>query len=337
MILVTGGTGLLGSHLLLELVKRGERIRALRRKSSDMNAFHRLIKMNNQDDSFIEWVDGDITDIDSIESPFENITHVYHCAAMISFDPRDAKKMREVNVEGTANVVNACLHSNVQKLCYASSVAALGRNTADGAIDENTHWQTSTDNSNYSISKYGAEREVWRGIAEGLNAVIVNPSIILGAGDNKRGSNKMFQQVWKGLRFFTRGITGFVDVRDVAKIMILLMESDINAERFLINSGSISYENFFKKIAVLLNKKPPAIYANPFLSELAWRWEAFKNFYFNHQPLITKETARTAHKKYFYSNEKIRKALNYQFIPFDETLAHAANCYLRNLKENSKQ
>ncbi len=328
MIVVTGGTGLVGSHLLLQLAKKELHIRALKRSSSNMKAFNYLFSSNGVSSKKIEWVDGDITDIESVEECLQNAKQVYHCAAMISFAPHESKKMLHTNIEGTANIVNTCLKLNVQKLCYTSSVAALGRNTTDHLIDEETHWQSSVDNSNYAISKYGAEREVWRGIAEGLNAVIVNPSIILGTGNWDTGSNRMLQQVWQGLHFYTKGVAGFIDVRDVATIMIELMNSNISNERFLLNAESKSYEYFFKRVAMLLNKKPPVIYASPFLSEIAWRVEAIKQIFLNNTPLVTRETARTAHKKYFYSTQKIESALGYKFRPLDKTLKDVCAAFL---------
>ena len=328
MIVVTGGTGLVGSHLLLELAKKGIRVRALKRNTSDLKVFEYIFSSHKVATKTIEWVEADIIDINSLEEHLQSTTQVYHCAAMISFAPHEAKKMLHSNIEGTANIVNTCLKFNVRKLCYVSSVASLGRNTANGIIDEETHWQSSSDNSNYAISKYGAEREVWRGIAEGLNAVIVNPSIILGAGNWNNGSSRMFQQVWNGLHFYTKGVTGFVDVSDVVNIMIELMNSEISGERFLLNAENISYQDFFIIVAKLFNKKEPAIYATPFIGELAWRTEVVRQFFLNHQPLITKETARTAHKKYFYSNEKIKKALGYKFKPLDETLNELCKLFL---------
>ncbi len=329
MIVVTGGTGLVGSHLLLQLAKKDIPIRALKRTTSDMSTFKHLFFNDTNAQKNIEWVDGDITDIFCLEELLENATQVYHCAAMISFAPHEAKKMLHTNMEGTANIVNTCLKLNVQKLCYASSVASLGRNTVETAINEDTHWEPSSDNSNYAISKYGAEREVWRGISEGLNAVMVNPSIILGAGNWNNGSGNMLQQVWNGLRFFTKGTTGFVDVRDVANIMIQLMNSNISSERFLLNAENISYKDFFNSVANLLHKKPPTIYASPFISELAWRAEAIKEVVTNNKPLITRETARSAHKKYFYSNEKIKKELRYEFKPLRETLDEVCTEFLK--------
>ena len=332
MIVVTGGTGLVGSHLLLQLAKKDMRIRALKRNGSSKHVFNSVFSGSGVSETTIEWVEGDITDIDSLESHLQNVTQVYHCAAMISFAPHEAKKMLHTNIEGTANIVNTCLKLNVQKLCYVSSVASLGRNSADSIIDEQTDWEPSSDNSNYAISKYGAERELWRGIAEGLNAVIVNPSIIIGAGNWENGSSRMLQTVWNGLHFYTKGVSGFVDVRDVADIMIELMNSKISGERFLLNAENISYHDFFKTVAQLLHKKPPTIYATPFISKLAWRAEAIRQIVLNHQPLITKETARTAHKKYFYSNEKIKRSLGYEFKPLNETLEFVCGEFLKKKK-----
>ncbi len=320
MIVVTGGTGLVGSHLLLQLAQNNVPVRALKRSTSDIQLFNRLFAYHQISDSTIEWVDGDLTDLFSLESIFQNATHLYHCAAMISFYPHEAKKMLHINIEGTANVVDACLKYNVQKLCYVSSVASLGRDATNTIIDEETHWEASVDNSNYAISKYGAEREVWRGIAEGLNAVIVNPSIIIGAGDWTTGSSNMIRQVWKGLRFYTNGCSGFVDVRDVCEVMIQLMNSDTTGERFILNGENKPFREFFKTVATLLNKREPTIYASPFLSALAWKAEAVRELFLNNKPLITKETARSAHKKYFYSNAKIKKALGYEFLSVNDSL-----------------
>lgn len=329
MIVVTGGTGLVGSHLLLQLAAKNNRVRALKRNSSTLSVFNSVFSNHPELKKHIEWVDGDITDIDSLETQLQNATLVYHCAAMISFAPHEAKKMLHTNIEGTANIVNTCLKLKVEKLCYASSVASLGRNTTDTIINEETHWEPSSYNSNYAISKYGAEREVWRGIAEGLNAVMVNPSIIIGPGNWDNGSSKMLQQVWNGLRFYTKGITGFVDVRDVSNIMIELMNSPISGERFLLNAENMSYHDFFKTVAHLLHKKEPSIYASPFISEMVWRVAAMVEIVTNNRPLITRETARSAHKKYYYSNKKITNALGWEFKPLNETLAFVCGEFLK--------
>ncbi|MCU0370166.1 MAG: NAD-dependent epimerase/dehydratase family protein, partial [Bacteroidales bacterium] len=235
MIFITGATGLVGSHLTFELVRSGQPVRALKRPSSDMGMLEKVFRLYSDNPenllSTIEWVEGDILDIFSLEEAMEGADTAYHCAALVSFLPKDRKKLIKINTEGTANVVNAALEKKLRKLCHVSSIAALGRpeNLTD-VIDEDLVWKTSRNNSVYAVSKYGAEREVWRGTAEGLDAVIVNPSIILGVAGNSQGSSRLFNTVWQGLKVYPPGKNGFVDVRDVARAMILLMNGDFRNE-----------------------------------------------------------------------------------------------------------
>ena len=321
MIFVTGGTGLLGAQLLFDLATRNLEVVALHRPSTDFSFYNRLFQSNPSLKEKIHWVEGDLNSIDSVSQLIPVNADVYHCAGLVSFDPRDRELLYQVNIEGTANLVNVCLEKPIRKLVHVSSVGALGRNNAEGLlINENSHWQTSKENSDYSISKYGAEREVWRGIAEGLNAVIVNPSIIIGAGNWNTGSSKLIKQVWDGLKYYTNGVSGFVDVKDVTKIMMQLMQSEISAERFLLSSENISYKKLFEMIATALGKKPPANYAAPWMGEAMWRLESIGNTFFHHKPLITKYTAITAHKVYNYDAAKIMEAMNYRFTPIEETI-----------------
>ena len=217
-ILVTGATGLLGSHLTRLLVKNGRSVRAIRRPTSRMDLVRNI---ENQ----VEWMEADVTDLLSLEPVFEGVSHVFHAAAMVSFDPRDREKMTRVNVEGTANVVNLCLDSGVKKLVHVSSVAAIGRVAGKKEVVETNRWERSPANSHYAITKFQAEAEAWRGLAEGLDVAIVNPSIIVGAGFWDEGSIRFFQQIDRGLRFCPPGGSGFVDVRDVARFMVNLMDS----------------------------------------------------------------------------------------------------------------
>ena len=332
MIFVTGGTGLLGGQLLFDLASANEKVMALHRPSSDFTFYDRLFLKNPALKEKIKWVEGDINSIDSLSQLIPEGADVYHCAGLVSFDPRDSELLYLINIEGTANLVNVCLDKTIRKLIHVSSVGALGRNTAeDLVITENSHWQTSKENSDYSISKYGAEREVWRGIAEGLNAVIVNPSVIIGAGNWSQGSSKLIKQVWDGLKFYTNGVSGFVDVKDVSKIMMQLMQSEITAERFILSSENISYKNLFEMIATALNKKPPSYYASLWMGEIAWRMEALGNYLFHHKPLITKYTAITAHKIYNYSASKITRTLNFKFIPVEETVKRVCAEFVHQL------
>ncbi len=325
MILVTGATGLVGSHLVYELVKNGWRVRAIRRPESDLQLIRAVFRIYSEEQeelfSRIEWIEGDIMDIYSLENAMEDVEYVYHCAAIVSFHPKDHKKMLKVNVEGTANVVNAAISKGVRKLCHISSIAALGRpENMDMVIDENLVWKASRNNSMYAISKYGSEREVWRGTVEGLDAVVVNPSIILGVAGPVKGSSRLFTTVWKGLKFYPPGINGFVDVRDVVKAMIDLMESDIKNERFILNSENLKYKRLFELIAEGLGKKAPFIRSGKFIAEAGWRMEMMRGYLFGTKPLITKETARTAMNKYLYSTEKIKEAIGFEFTPLEESI-----------------
>ena len=339
MILVTGGTGFLGSHLVYELIKSGEKIRLLKRKESNADLLKRIISYYESDvDNFlasVEWAEGDVMDSYSIEDAVKEVTKIYHCAAVVSFNPKERKKIYDVNIKGTANVVDIALKNKIGKLCYVSSIAAIGRTDNKELINEKTAWKNSKKNSAYANSKYEAEREVWRGIEEGLNAVIVNPSVILGPGDWYTGSAKIFSRISKGTRFYTNGVNGFVDVRDVVKIMYLLMNSNINNERFLVTSENLSYRNIFDMILKEFSYPQTYIKAYRFLLEIAWRFEYLKCNLFNSNPLITKETVNTSQNQYYYSNKKITEALQYKFIPVEDTIAYTVKLFKKRseLKE----
>jgi|SRR6185436_1764817 len=329
MVLVTGATGLVGSHLLLDLALKGEKVRALKRANSDLTSVINLFSSHAGLLETIEWAEGDVLDIFSLQEAMIGISKVYHCAAMVSFIPGEVEEMMRVNINGTANIVNFCVENRVEKLCYVSSVAAINRISEDKTIDENSEWKISKHNSNYALSKYGAEREVWRGIAEGLKAVIVNPTIIFGPGNWKTGSTAMFPRIWKGLKFYTDGTTGFVDARDVSKAMILLMESEIHSERFIVNGENLNFKKIFDWISEGLGKPKPYIYAYGWMRSLAWRAEAMKSFLFKTKPFITKETAFSAHKKVHFSNEKIKKATGMDFIPVKKSIKDTCDIFLR--------
>jgi len=334
MIVVTGGTGLLGSHLLFDLACSGRNVRAVKRKTSNTDAVKRVFGYysSQAEDLFkmIEWVDADILDFTSMEDVLDGAAEVFHAGAVVSFYPKDHKAMHKVNTEGTANLVNICLEKKIRKLCYVSSVATLGRSENEGITDEETHWQTSNKNSVYSISKYGAEREIWRGMAEGLNAYIVNPSVILGPGFWGGGNSGLFSLVWKGLKYYTRGINGFVDVRDISRAMIMLMDSNISGERFIVSSENCSYQQIFGYMAKYLGKPAPAINVPPYLTGLAWRVEAVRSFIMRTLPEVTKEMAVTTSQEYRYSNDKIRKALGFEFKTIDQSIKEISELFLKD-------
>jgi nucleoside-diphosphate-sugar epimerase len=324
MILVTGGTGLVGSYLLYELARRGHKVRALlrpgKRPYETSKILDCLSAKNDPKTYLVEWVEGDVLDPFSLQQAMLGVEHVYHCAAYISFNPRELHTMLAINIEGTANVVNACLENNIKKLCHVSSIAALGQAEKGEMIDENAKWKTSRLNSGYAISKYGGEREVWRGIEEGLNAVIVNPSVIIGAGCHARASNSLFHSIKDFLPFYTKGVNGYVDVRDVVNAMIVLMESTVHSERFVLNSENLTLREFFIKTADILGKPHPRIALNSkVMNAIAWVDE-LRSRLTRSRPLLTSENVRAAMSKSYYSAEKYRAAFKYSFIPISDSL-----------------
>lgn len=324
-ILVTGGTGFVGSYILRYLLQKGYSIKALKRASSPMNL---VADIQNQ----VEWLEGDILDVPFLEEAMKGIDQVYHAAAMISFHPKQAAQMLKVNAEGTANIVNAALYEGIEKMVHISSIAALGRKEFQPNIDEKAQWENSKENSNYAISKFKAECEVWRGMQEGLNMVIVNPSVILGAGYWDQGSCKLFAKAAKGLKHYPQGATGFVDVRDVARASIELMESDIHSQRYILNGDNWSYQQFFTATAQALGSPSPTKKAAPWMVNLLWRLEWLRSKILQTQPLLTRETARTSLSTYYYHNDKIKQDLNFDFIPLQQCIEETAKVFQANQK-----
>jgi len=340
MILVTGGTGLLGSHLLLELAQSGRKVRALKRKSGDTELVKTVFSYYVEDADMllknIEWFDGDLLDFGSMGDALEGIDEIFHAGAVVSFYPSDQKAMLKVNVDGTANLVNLALEKQIKKFCYVSSVATLGRADNDGLTDEETYWRVSGKNSCYAISKYGAEREVWRGIEEGLNAVIVNPSVILGPGFWNDNSG-MFRLVWEGLKYYTTGVNGYVDVRDVSGAMIQLMDKNFFGQRFIVSADNVSYQQIFSLMAKYFNKPAPSVNVPPFLTHIAWRVEALRSFIMQTKPEVTKEMATTTSQKYYYSSEKIRKSIGFKFRPVEESIKDICGMFIKDIEGAQKE
>ncbi len=324
MILVTGGSGLVGKELITQLIKQGKKVRAIYNKSF----------LPHFDSINLEQLQCNILDVIALEEAMQGIIEVYHCAAIVTFNPKRKMEMFKINIEGTANVVNAALDAGVKKMVHVSSVAALGRIREDEAINETMNWTEETSNSNYGQSKYLAELEVWRGIGEGLNAVMVNPVVILGEGDWNGGSSKIFQSVYNEFPWYTDGTTGFVDVRDVAKAMILLMESSITAERFIISAENKSYHEIFNLIAKAFAKKPPYKKVTPLIAKIVWRLEALKSMVNKKDPLITKETAKTALAKVNFDNSKLIKYLPlFVYRTLEETITDTCALFSHNLNK----
>jgi len=315
MIFVTGASGLVGSHLIQSLLAKGKTVTAIYRKS--IPQFEGAEK--------VIWKQGDILEIASLEQAMQGATAVYHCAAIVSFTPADAPKMLHANKEGTANVVNACLSMSIKKLVYVSSVAALGRIRKDKPVDESMYWTPETSNSVYGQSKYLAEMEVWRGMGEGLSVAIVNPVIIIGAGDWDKGSSGIFKSAYNEFPWYTEGVSGFVDVLDVIDAMQRLMESDIEGQRYIISADNIPYRTIFNLMANAFNKKPPYRKVTPLLAAIVWRLEAIKGFITRQSPLLTKETTETAQAVVHFNNSKFLTAFpSFQYRSMEQTIQRVA-------------
>lgn len=314
-ILVTGGAGLVGNELIKQLLASGENLKAIYH-SKPLSLSH----------PNLEIVQCDILDVISLNEIMDGITHVYHSAALVSYDPKDSQKLLKINIEGTANIVNACINAGVMKLVHVSSVAALGRIREDKMVSEKMNWTEETSNSIYGKSKYFGEIEVWRGIGEGLKAVIVNPSLILGGNNWESGSSAIFKNAYNEFKWYTEGIGGFVDVRDVARTMILLMNSEITAERFVLNGENLPYREVFTLIAKCFGKRPPYKKVSPFLAEMIWRAEEIRTRFTGKKHMLTKETVRTAQAKVFFDNHKILNALPaLQFTKIKDTIEFTCN------------
>ena len=311
-ILVTGAAGLVGGELTKQLLDKGYKVTAIY-NTTPVHLSH--------PDLIIKQCD--ILDTSVLEEIMEDITHVFHCAAIVSFEPKDKSQLFKINIEGTENIVNACISADVKKLVHVSSVAALGRIHDGEVVNEKMNWTEETNDSSYGKSKYLGELEVWRGIGEGLQAVIVNPSIILGGDNWDTSSSALFKSAYNEFKYYTEGITGFVDVRDVTSVMIMLMNSEISGQRFILNSENISYKELFFSMAKCFGKKSPQKKVTPFLAEIVWRLEAIKGMLTGKKHLLTKETARTAQAIVKYDNHKILKALpGFNFIPVSDAVEH---------------
>ncbi len=321
MIAVTGANGLLGSYIVRRLIEAKREFVSLKREGSDLTLLSDLA-------SEIKWIDADVTNPVALEEAFQGVTHVIHSAAIVSFNPHLRRKLHEVNVLGTRNVVNACLSAGVKKLIHISSVAALGRLPGIKAIDENSKWVDNPLNSTYAETKYLAELEVFRGHEEGLNVVILNPSVILAAADWTKSSAKLFKYVWDEKSFFADKEINFVDVRDVAKAAVAFLDVDAPGQRFILNAATITLEKFFRDVANRFNKKPPGIKVSRNVLQLISRIEAIRSWITRSEPLITRETARMAGSHFTYSNKKIRNQLNLQFQSIDDTIKWCCEYYI---------
>lgn len=313
-VLVTGGTGLLGSYVLRELLRHDQPVKALYREKKPL-------LLTPEENERIQWIKGDVLDVTLLADEMQGVEEVYHCAGMVSFNPARREQMFKINVEGTANVVNACITAGVRKICHVSSVSALGRKRDKQVVTESAKWSPEANLSNYGESKYLAEMEVWRGDAEGLDVVIVNPTIILGYGDWDTSSAATFKSAWNEFPWYTEGISGFVDAGDVATVMYRLMKSGVTGERFIVSAENLPYRELFSRMAEAFGRKPPHRKVNRLLAGIVWRLEKLKSLTTGKDPLLTKETAETARRSVFFDNSRILNALpGFSFKPIADSI-----------------
>jgi len=329
MILVTGGTGLVGSHLLYHLTQNDEQVRAIYRSEKSLEKVRKVFSYytDQVDDFFskIDWQQADITEVPAMIPLFKDVTHVYHCAALISFVPSDYREMRKVNIHGTAILVNLAIDAGVKKFCYVSSIAVVGDDPKKAIADEENEWSGNEKNHGYAITKYGGEMEVWRASQEGVDVVIVNPGVILGSGFWDSGSGSLFSQVYNGFSFYSSGSTGFVGVEDVVTSMIQLMESDVKNERFILVSENKSFGTILFAIADAFGKKRPSKLVKPWMSGLFWRWEWLQSKFTLKKPRMSKHSAKSLHTKTEYSSAKIQNAIGFKFQKMDAVIHKVCN------------
>ncbi len=330
MILVTGGTGLLGSHLLLELVREHEEVVAVKRPSSSLEEVRKVFSRYSREAEelfrLIDWADIDLEDSIEVERAMIDVDRVYHCAAQVSFNPRDDRRMIEYNVKSTRNVVNACLAVGGIRLLHVSSSSAIGKSPDGSQANEGLIWSGSKSHTPYSVSKFRSEMEVWRGMEEGLDAVIVNPTIILGAGFWDRGSSAIFPRIDGGLKYSTPGLTGYVGVNDVVSAMTLLMESEISGERFILSAGDYTYAGIMEMIASALGSPRSMKQLSPSALRRLARLDAFRGF-FTGKRALTSIQAAAAFSKSTYSSKKVCDAIGFEFTTVEKVVEEVARQY----------
>lgn len=339
MIFVTGATGLVGSHLIISLLQKGYQVRALKRKTADLWRVKKVFEWYSAsaEDLFamVEWVEGDILDYFSIEDALDGVNIIYHCAAYVSFDRRKRKRIMEVNVEGTTNLVNAALKKGVKRFCHLSSIAALGSKKDGMMITEDSFWAPGGKQSIYAESKFRSEAEVWRGVEEGLEAVVFHPSVIIGPGNWKNGSGLFFDRVYQGISFYTPGITGYVDVRDVTDAMILLTESQNFAmacnRKFLINAENLEFQQFLSMIAASLHKPAPKYRAGYYMLKAAGAILQLFALISGREAILNKDIISSALRKNYYDGSRICHQFGFRYRPVSEAIKHTSQCFLESL------
>lgn len=328
----------MGSHLLYKLLQTNDKVRAIYRREHKLELVKKVFSYYTDDSESlyekIEWVNADMTDVPSLVEAFKNVNYVYHCAAFVSFEPDKYHQLRKINIEGTANVVNLCVAHQVKKLCYISSIAAIGHHqNPQQLITEDTYWNKEDDNSVYAITKYGAEIEVWRGTQEGVDAVILNPGIIIGPGFwNSGGSSSLIKKIHKGMPYYTHGVTGYVDVNDVVNAMILLVQSPIKNDRFIVVSENLSFKEFQEKTTSALHVKPATKEATPFILAIGWRLDWLNHLLMGKRRRLSKQMTKSARSITKYDASKLENALDFKFKPMQISIKETCDLFLEDLK-----
>lgn len=327
IVLVTGASGFVGSHLVAYLSAQGLQVRALYNNTPPSDKLQAL--------KGVSWQQCDLLDVYDVEDAMKDVGEIYHCAAIVSFKKSDKEQLLHFNVESTANVVNEALEQGVRRMVYVSSIASLGRSKQGQDITEEEQWEESRYNSVYAESKHLAELEVWRGQGEGLEAVVINPGIILGEGNWETGSASLVRMIHKEFPYYTAGTNAWVDVKDVARVMYVLMNSDIKGERFVVSAGNYSYKDVFTILAKAMGRKPPHKRAGMLASAIVWRLSVLKSLLTGKPSTLTKETARTAQRRAQYDNTKLLKALpEFRYTPFEVSLERIGKAYVDEKKLN---
>lgn len=340
MILVTGGTGLVGSHLLYKLLKTNQKVKAIYRREHKLALVQKVFAYYSDDFETlyqkIEWINADITDVPSLQIAFKDVDYVYHCAAFVSFEPDQYHHLRKINIEGTANVVNLCLYNQVKKLCYVSSIATIGHHPdQQKLITEDTQWNQEDDNSAYAITKYGAEMEVWRGTQEGVDAVILNPGIIIGPGLwNSGGSSSLIKKIYNGMPYYTNGVTAYVDVDDVVRAMVLLMQSPIKNERFIVISENLSFKEFQLQTALALGVKPASKEATSFILGIGWRLDWLNRLVTGKRRRLSRQMTKSARSITKYDATKLKNVLDFEFKPLQLSIKQSCQLFLKDLMKD---
>ncbi|MFN5620591.1 MAG: NAD-dependent epimerase/dehydratase family protein [Flavobacteriales bacterium] len=336
MNLITGATGMLGTHLMIELLKRGEQVRALKRSTSDITMVQRVFDFYQSPHfSRIEWVEGDVLDIYSLMDAMAGCSRVFHCAAIVSYHPSERQTMYDINIEGTENVINIALQQGGVKVGFVSSIAAIGKAKNNDTVDEESEWVDGDFNTHYAITKQRSEMEFWRGIHEGIDGVAFNCGVIIGPGDFKRSSPSLFQKIGEGMRFYPPGGTGFISAEDCARIIVELTLSTINAERYILVSENLSMKDMFQTTAKALNVRIPSIEATPGMMQLARYAEALREMLGGRKALVTRETVRNAAVRFYYNNEKLRSVYTAPFMPINEAIQRTAAFFKSEQKQSN--